>query len=215
MENAHPSDLTQSQSGFVTSDSYFYCMMPDTRVRRAGIMEKYVALLRGVNVGQNTLKMERLRHLCSELGFKNVTTYVQSGNVIFEAGGPPSSWSSSIDHKLAGETRLPVTVLLRTPGELKSIIARNPFLKEKGIDQSRLHVTFLASAAGKDALKKLSAVNAGADQFRISDKEVYLYCPNGYGRTKLSNNALEKTLSVKATTRNWNTVNKLYEIAMR
>jgi uncharacterized protein (DUF1697 family) len=64
-------------------------------------------------------------------------------------------------------------------------------------------------------LKKLSAVNAGADQFRISDKEVYLYCPNGYGRTKLSNNALEKALSVKATTRNWNTVNKLYEIAMR
>ena len=58
-------------------------------------------------------------------------------------------------------------------------------------------------------------MNAGADQFRISDKEVYLYCPNGYGRTKLSNNALEKTLSVKATTRNWNTVNKLYEIAMR
>jgi uncharacterized protein (DUF1697 family) len=178
-------------------------------------METYVALLRGVNVGQNTLKMQRLRHLCSELGFKNVTTYVQSGNVIFEAGGPPSSWSSSIDQKLAGETRSSVTVLLRTPGELKKIIARNPFLKEKGIDQSRLHVTFLASAAGKDALKKLSAVNAGADQFRISDKEVYLYCPNGYGRTKLSNNALEKALSVKATTRNWNTVNKLYEIAMR
>jgi uncharacterized protein (DUF1697 family) len=178
-------------------------------------METYVALLRGVNVGQNTLKMERLRQLWSELGFQNVTTYVQSGNVVFEAEGSPASWSSAIEPKLAGETRLPVTVLVRTPAELKSIIARNPFLKEKGIDRSKLHVTFLASAVGKDALKKLSAVNAGADQFRLSGQEVYLYCPNGYGRTKLSNNALEKALSVKATTRNWNTVNKLYEISVR
>jgi len=62
-------------------------------------------------------------------------------------------------------------------------------------------------------LKKLSDVKAGADQFRAYAREVYLYCPNGYGRTKLSNNALERVLSVKATTRNWNTVNKLYEIA--
>jgi uncharacterized protein (DUF1697 family) len=178
-------------------------------------MGTYVALLRGVNVGQNTLKMERLRQLCSELGFKNVTTYVQSGNVLFDAEGPPSSWYSAIEKRLAGETRLPVAVLVRTPGELKSIIARNPFLQEQGIDRSKLHVTFLARAAGKDALTKLSAVNAGADQFHLSGKEVYLYCPNGYGRTKLSNNALERVLSVKATTRNWNTVNRLYEIACR
>ena len=178
-------------------------------------METYVALLRGVNVGQNTLKMERLRQLWSELGFKNVTTYVQSGNVVFEAEGSPTSWSSAIDQRLAGETRLPVAVLVRTPAELKSIIVRNPFLKEKAIDRSKLHVTFLASAAGKDALKKLSAVNAGADHFRLSGREVYLYCPNGYGRTKLSNNAIERVLSVKATTRNWNTVKRLCEIASR
>ena len=176
-------------------------------------MQTYVALLRGVNVGQNTLKMERLRQLLLELGFTNVTTYLQSGNVVFEAEGSPSSWSSAIEQRLAGETRLPVAVLLRTPEDLRSIIARNPFLKEKGIDRSKLHVTFLARAAEKDALKKLSDVKAGADQFRAYAREVYLYCPNGYGRTKLSNNALERVLSVKATTRNWNTVNKLYEIA--
>lgn len=178
-------------------------------------METFVALLRGVNVGQNTLKMERLRELWSELGLKNVTTYVQSGNVVFDAEGSPSSWSSAIELRLAGETRLPAAVFVRTVPELKNIIARNPFLKEEGIDPSKLHVTFLASAAGQGALKKLSAVNAGADRFRLSGKEVYLYCPNGYGRTKLSNNALERVLSVRATTRNWNTVNKLYEITLR
>jgi len=176
-------------------------------------METYIALLRGVNVGQNLLKMERLRELWAELGFKNVRTYVQSGNVVFEAEGSPSSWSLAIDRKLAGVTRLPVTVLLRTPRELKSTISRNPFLKEQGIDRSKLHVTFLPSIAGEDANKKLSAINAGGDRFCVLGKEIYLHCPTGYGKTKLSNNALEKALSLRATTRNWNTVNKLYEIA--
>ena len=156
-------------------------------------MAIYIALLRAVNVGQNVIKMERLRELWSQCGCKNVTTYIQSGNVVFEAEGSPANWSQAIEQRLAGETRLPVSVILRTPAELKGIIARNPFLR--------------------DALKKLSAVNAGGDQFRLSGKEVYLYCPEGYGRSKLSNAALERALSVKATTRNWNTVNKLDEIA--
>lgn len=180
---------------------------------RVGIMAIYIALLRAVNVGQNVIKMERLRELWSQCGCKNVTTYIQSGNVVFEAEGSPANWSQAIEQRLAGETRLPVSVILRTPAELKGIIARNPFLREKGFDCSRLYVTFLGGASGKDALKKLSAVNAGGDQFRLSGKEVYLYCPEGYGRSKLSNAALERALSVKATTRNWNTVNKLDEIA--
>ncbi|MBZ5561351.1 MAG: DUF1697 domain-containing protein [Acidobacteriia bacterium] len=178
-------------------------------------MQTRIALLRGVNVAQNMLKMERLRQLLQELGFKNVTTYLQSGNAVFQAEGSPSSVSTAIEKRLAGETRLPVTVLIRTPAELKSIIVRNPFLKEKGVDRSKLHVTFLADAGGKDALKKLSALNVGADQFRLSGKEVYLYCPNGYGISKLSNSGLERALAVKATTRNWNTVNKLCELASK
>ncbi len=176
-------------------------------------MSVYIALLRGVNVGQNIIKMERLRELWLHLGFKNVTTYVQSGNVVFEAEGSPLNWSPAIQQRLAGETRLPVAVILRTPAEFRRIIARNPFLSEEGIDCSKLHVTFLSRAAGKDALKKLSALNAGIDRFHLSGKEVYLHCPDGYGRSKLSNNALEKVLSLRATTRNWNTVTKLYEIA--
>jgi uncharacterized protein (DUF1697 family) len=76
-----------------------------------------------------------------------------------------------------------------------------------------LHVTFLARPVANEALAKLSALKAGADRFYGSTAEVCLQCPNGYGRSKLSNNALEKLLSVRATTRNWNTVQKLYEIA--
>ena len=173
----------------------------------------YISLLRAVNVGQNLLKMDRLREVCTDLGFKKVVTYLQSGNVVFEAEGPSSDCTNSIERKLAGETRLPVTVIVRTPVELERIIRGNPFLKEKGIDPARLHVTFLAGGAAKDGLARLSAIKAGADRFHLSGHEVYLHCPNGYGTSKLSNSAVEKALSLRATTRNWNTVNKLYEMS--
>ena len=176
-------------------------------------MAIYIALLRGVNVGQNLLKMERLREICADLGFKSVATYVQSGNVVFEAEGCAADCCGAIEKRLAGETRLPVTVIVRTPSELDAIIRRNPFLQDKRIDRSKLHVAFLASTASKESLPRLSAIKAGADQFRVCGGEVYLHCPNGYGTSKLANGAIEKALAVRATTRNWNTVNKLHEMA--
>lgn len=178
-------------------------------------MATYIALLRGVNVGQNLLKMERLRALAGELGFKNVSTYVQTGNMVFDADDSPAKCSAALEQKLAGETRLPVAVFVRTAEELKAIMARNPFLKDRTIDRTKLHVTFLAGAATKAGLAKLNAMARGSDEFRLGWQEVYVHCPNGYGRSKLSNNGLERALGVRASTRNWNTVNKLFEIASR
>src|SRR5262245_18601622 len=176
-------------------------------------MPTHIALLRGVNVGGNLLKMERLRELCAELGLQNVRTYVQSGNVVFESAGPPGQCLQRLKAKLTGETRLPVAVVLRTASDLRSILDENPFLKKRGIDPARLHVTFLDRAPPKAAAQLLSKVDAGDDEFRIAGMEIYLHCPNGYGQTKLSNMRIEILLSVTATTRNWNTVNKLYEMA--
>ena len=104
-------------------------------------------------------------------------------------------------------------VIVRTSEEIAAVLKNNPFLKESGIETSRLHVTFLSHAPGKMAVKGLDSIAAGADRFRCCGQEIYLYCPNGLGRTKLSINLFEKMLSVGATTRNWNTVNKLYEMA--
>ena len=176
-------------------------------------MPIYIALLRGVNVGGNLLKMERLRELCSELGFHNVRTYVQSGNVIFESAASPGQCAKRLHEKLAGQTRLPVAVVLRTASDLHRILEENPFLNRRGLDPAKLHVTFLESPAAKAASPFLSKVDAGEDEFRVAGAEIYLHCPNGYGTTKLSNTRIEKLFSVSATTRNWNTVNKLYEIA--
>src|ERR1700677_4346865 len=100
-------------------------------------MARFVVMLRGVNVGGNILKMDGLRELCDKLGFKNTQTSVQSGNFVFESDHSQSALCSLIEKRLAGETRLPVSVILRTPAELVKIIAGNPFLKEKGIDLSR------------------------------------------------------------------------------
>jgi uncharacterized protein (DUF1697 family) len=175
-------------------------------------MPIYVALLRGVNVGQNILRMDRLREVCSEMGLKNVRTYVQSGNVVFEAQGSATHWSQALERRLAGETRLPVTVIVRTAAEIAKVLAENPFQNSKEIDTTRLHVTFLEDAPAKSAVEALGKVKAGVDRFRWVGKQIYLHCPDGYGRTKLSNSVIEKILSLRATTRNWNTVNKLHDM---
>lgn len=177
-------------------------------------MTTYIALLRGVNVGGNQLKMDRLRAVCASLGFSNARTYLQSGNVVFDAKGLKSKVEKALVRKLAGETRLPVRVLVRSAADLKRLIAKNPFLKIQSVDRSRLHMTFLAEAPAAEALKRLSALDAGPDEFRAAGTHIYLHCPTGYGRSKLSNNQLERLLSLTATTRNWNTVNTLAEMVL-
>ncbi len=170
-------------------------------------MATYVALLRGVNVGQNLLKMDRLRALCENIGMKNVRTYVQSGNVVFEADGTTSKWEQALERKLAGETRLPVSVLARTAAEMKKVLAGSPFLKEKGIDAKRLAVVFLHEPPSKQALEKMRSADFGNERFHSAGREIYIHCPDGFAQAKLY--AIDKFLAQRTTTRNWNTVMKL------
>ncbi|HXW54273.1 MAG TPA: DUF1697 domain-containing protein [Candidatus Cybelea sp.] len=178
-------------------------------------MAVFVALLRGVNVGQNTLRMERVREICVELRLRNARTYLQSGNVVFDAGGTAAKWAQALEKNLAGETRLPVTVIVRTQAEISSILAGNPFLAEKGIDPKRLHVTFLEQSPEPGAVAALAGIKAGPDRFVWLGTEIYLHCPEGYGTSKLSNAAIERLLAVRATTRNWATVTKLHAMPGR
>ncbi len=179
-------------------------------------MPVYIAMLRGINLaGHKRMKMDQLRESLQALGFEQVRTYVQSGNVIFKtAKHSPLDLSKRIEERILRDFGYSVSVISKTAEEMGKTIQSNPFLKEKGTDSSKLHVTFLSEAPAQSALKKLDELTAGPDQFRYSGKEIYLYCPNGYGRTKLSNNALERALSVRATTRNWKTVNSLYQISL-
>ena len=165
-------------------------------------------MLRGINVGgHKSIRMEDLRSSLTSLGYRDTRTYVQSGNIVFNATvSSDEDLSRKIGDKIFRDYGFPVAVFIRGSSEIAKIVQANPFLKEHGIDTSNLYVTFLSDPPAKSFLSKMDRLNAAPDQFRILDREVYLHCPNGYGRTKLSNNTIEKVLSVQATTRNWNTV---------
>lgn len=175
----------------------------------------YISLLRGINVGgHKIIKMDQLLQAYEELGFVDVATYIQSGNVVFKSCAKTSEdLAKEIEEMLRRRFSMSVAVIVRTAEEIGKVARSNPFLKESGIDPGTLHVTFLSHAPQKAALKGLDALAAGADRFHCCGREIFLHCPNRFAETKLSINTFEKVLSVGATTRNWNTVNKLWAMA--
>ena len=178
-------------------------------------MAIHVVMLRGINVGgRKSIRMENLRASFEALRFRNVRTYVQSGNVIFDSTSvSENELMKKIGEKILRDYGFPVGLIVRSAVQMRKVVRENPFLKGQVVDPSKLHVTFLSNLATKKSLEKMERLNGAPDQYRILGHEVYLYCPGGYGRTKLSNNAIEKALSVEATTRNWNTANTLARIS--
>jgi uncharacterized protein (DUF1697 family) len=177
-------------------------------------MTTYIAMLRGINVGgHKIIKMERLRALFENLGFAHVKTYVQSGNVVFETDESPAGLAAKIEGRILDEFGFEVPVMTKSSQELKDIAKRNPFVKDPAIDQAKLHVTFLSDDPPPNALELLHPLVAGVEQVRLVKRAVYLYCPNGYGNTRLTNTTIERKLSCRATTRNWATTNKLIALA--
>jgi uncharacterized protein (DUF1697 family) len=179
-------------------------------------MKPYISLLRGINVsGQNKIRMEDLRRLHAELGLQKVRTYVQSGNVVFESGeSDTSNLAEQIETQIASKLVLTVPVLLRSVVEFSRILNTNPFLTGRQEDPGQLYVTFLSSLPDPVIAAGLQPPAGETDEFVIIGQEIFLFCPNGYGRTKLSNNWFERKLNRVATTRNWKTVNTLYQMAL-
>ena len=179
-------------------------------------METFISILRGINVsGHRKVPMNELKSLYEKLGFKNVITYIQSGNVIFKTNKKYTSESlGRILEKMIDEKfNLDVPVIVRQGKEMANILSHNTFLKMHDVINEKLHVTFLEKAPAQSELQKIKEYDYSPDRFTIKNKEVFLYCPGGYGKTKLSNNFFENKLKVRATTRNWKTINKLVELS--
>jgi uncharacterized protein (DUF1697 family) len=174
----------------------------------------YVSMLRGINVGgHKRIKMDQLRTSFEALGFEQVKTYIQSGNVVFKTGKlSPAGLSKRIEERILKDFGFPVSVISRTADEIAHTVANNPFLKERGIDPERLHVMFLSEAPAPAALKKLADLMALPDQARSSDRQIYFYLPNGMSQSVLMKKPVDRILSVVTTTRNWNTVNALHQM---
>lgn len=178
-------------------------------------MTTYISILRGINVsGQKLIKMDALRKLYEDLGFHNITTYVQSGNVIFSGNNVnPNELAQIIAKQIETDFGFDVPVIVLTIDNLKQIIDSNPFLKDSDKDTTFLHITFLSSNPQKNNFTAIEEKKLSGEEISFADNAVYLYCPNGYGKTKLSNSFLETKLKVGATTRNWKTTNELLKIA--
>jgi uncharacterized protein (DUF1697 family) len=148
------------------------------------------------------------------LGFIKLSTYIQSGNVIFQfKEHKPMVLATTIHKKIEADFGLDVPVLVLELERLKKIISENPFPKDASKTPSFLHVTFLAESPKTDAINLFEEKKAANEEIAVSNEAVYLYCPHGYGKTKLNNNFIENQLKVTATTRNWKTTLKLLELA--
>jgi uncharacterized protein (DUF1697 family) len=172
-------------------------------------------MLRGINVGgHNRVSMPDLRAAFEHGGYENVTTYVQSGNVVFDARDRqrPSTVEHAVQGLLNDRLGLDVPVLVRSGEELRGVVTANPFIAE-GHDRSQLHVTFLQTRPTAGATRELEGRDFGAERLAVVGREVYLLCPGGYGRTKLTPLMVERALGAATTTRNWKSVLAIGELA--
>jgi uncharacterized protein (DUF1697 family) len=175
-------------------------------------MKYFIALLRGINVsGQKQIKMAELKTLFENIGFKNVETYIQSGNVIFASKEKSiKKLEDKISSGIKNKFGFDVQVIVIISSEIEYILKTNPFLKKK--DADKLYVTFLSIIPSVENVEKLNSVNYLPEEYVIDGRYIYLFFTNGYGRAKLNNNYFENKLKVFCTTRNWKTVVALSDL---
>ncbi len=178
-------------------------------------MTTYIAVLRGINVGgHKPVAMSDLRGLLEELGFSDVRTLLQTGNLVFPGGARTGgALERLLETEAAKRLDLKTTFLVRTAKEWQAVIAKNPFREEAKSDPGHLVVAFLKDAPQASAVRSLQAAIRGPEIIRAQGKQLYIVYPAGIGRSKFTNKLIEDTLDTRATGRNWNTVLKLAALA--
>ena len=177
-------------------------------------MTKHLALLRGINVsGHNMIKMDALKKMLENMGFQNVETYIQSGNVFVESDEEnAASVGFKIKQEIFREFGHDVPVVVITKNDLELCFKNNPYLKEKDCDTKKLYVAFISKELSPLALNDLKISNFKPDEAAIDASRIYIKYAVGAGKTKLDQKYIEKKLNATATIRNWNTVTKLLEM---
>ena len=173
----------------------------------------FIAILRGINVsGQKKIKMAELRQLLSNKGLADVQTYIQSGNIVFNSEIEENQLADIVRSCILDHFGFEVPTLIVPASKLNLIIAENPL---HNIDINKLHVTFLTELPEKQLVDALPLSPNPNEEYRIVGDVIYVYCPDGYGRTKINNMFFERKLKGIATTRNWKTCLKLREMAQQ
>lgn len=177
-------------------------------------MNQYILLLRGINVGgHRKIKMADLRVLLQNLDYANVQTYIQSGNILLESDQKAADIASNVKAAIKAEYDFDVPTLVMLWKDLEVIVEKLPF--ENVEEEKALYFTFLEKKPDAESVEGLEPKLLKGEAYQVIDKTIYLYCPNGYGRTKLTNDFWEKQLKVAATSRNWRTTKKLLEMGRK
>ncbi len=172
-------------------------------------MTRYVAFLRAVNVGGRQVKMEVLRALFEQAGFKNVKTYIQSGNVIFDAGSNSAALEPKIERMLSKNLGFEVPACIRSIVEVQAVLDNNPYPGIVPDKDLQIYIAFLQTLPGGQAAAILATMQSDIETYRMNGKEVYVLMKKNVGAPPFSNNYLEKKLGLVATTRNLATVQKI------
>jgi uncharacterized protein (DUF1697 family) len=175
----------------------------------------HIALVRGINIGgHKQVAMSDLRDLFTQLGFADVRSLLQSGNLLFRGG---ARTGERLERLLEAEAEkrlgLQTEFFVRTAEEWDGIVAHNPFREEAERDPSHLAVMFFKDAPDGNAVKALQAAITGPEVVRVGGRQAYITYPNGFGRSRLTNTLIEKKLGTRSTGRNWNTVLKIAALA--
>ena len=177
-------------------------------------MTTHLALLRGINVsGHNMIKMEALKTTLDAIGFQNVQTYIQSGNVFVDTEEEnPAAVGFKIKQEIfkAFGHEVPVVVIGAT--DLEACFANNPFLKEEALDTKKLYVAFVSATLSSDSINDLKISQFKPDEASIDASRIYIKYAVGAGKTKFDQKYIEKKLNVTATIRNWNTITQLLQL---
>ena len=181
-------------------------------------MNQYIALLRGINVsGQKKIKMADLKMLFENLGYQDITTYIQSGNVIFRTDSSSiTELKKNIENAIHNQYNFEVAVLVTNGQSLSNILEANPFkgdILTGKVDQKKMYFTLLHEKPDDHKVQEMMSQDYSPEQFVIRNKTIYFFAVDGYGRTKLNNNFFENKLKVTATTRNYNTINTLLKLS--
>lgn len=174
-------------------------------------MKTFICLLRGINVGGNRIiKMDHLKAWFKDLGAINTTSFIQSGNIIYQA--KKAIPVKAIVDKIEKETGFLVPIIQLNLEELETIIQSNPYLKQKK-DPAFFHVFFLSASPDPNKMDIVKKKIEATDVFEIKENAIYQYCPTGYSQSKLTNHLIDKSLGLVSTTRNWKTCLSIIEIA--
>jgi uncharacterized protein (DUF1697 family) len=174
-------------------------------------MTKHLALLRGINVsGHNMIKMDALKKMLENMGFQNVETYIQTGNVFVDSEDDnAASVGFKIKQEISKVFGHDVPVVMVSKSDLELCFKNNPFLKEKECDTKKLYVAFISKELSPLAINDLKMSNFKPDEAAIDASRIYIKYAVGAGKTKLDQKYIEKKINVTATIRNWNTVTTL------